>query len=379
MPFAAALSGHPDAASAVGELVGEVTEQLGVRPDLAVLFVSAAHVGDVAQVAATIQSLLDPRAFIGATAIGVVGGSQGIEDAPGMSLWAARVPGRITPFHLEAQPDGDAWRIVGMPTAEADAAGTMLLLPDPFTFPLAELIAELGTARPDLSVVGGLASAASRAGGNRLVIGGRVVRHGAVGVLLDAALAPTTVVSQGCRPIGRPFTVTRSERNVLFELAGRPALERLMEVVESLSPDEKLLVSQGVHCGIVADEHQADFERGDFLVRAVLGADRENGAIAVGENVPVGATVQFQVRDASTAAEDLRSLLAGHRSEGALVFTCNGRGAAMFGDADHDARIVSDQLGRPAIAGMFCAGEIGPVAGRTAIHGFTASIALFRD
>ncbi|MGD9702608.1 MAG: FIST N-terminal domain-containing protein [Acidimicrobiia bacterium] len=379
MPFAASLSTHPDAATAVGEIVGEVTERLGgSAPELAVLFLSASHVAAADEIAATVQSLLDPRAFIGASAVGVLAGHHGVEDAPGLSLWAGRLPGRITPFHLTAVEDGEAWRIAGLPTFD-DTIPTMILLPDPFTFPLNEFVSGLGQDRPRLAVIGGLASAARQSGGNRLIIGGRVVRHGAVGVLLDVPLAPTTVVSQGCRPIGQPFTVTRSERNVLFELAGRPALDRLLELIESLPGADKALAAQGVHCGIVADEHKLDFERGDFLIRGVLGADRSTGAIVVGEEVPVGATIQFQVRDASTAGEDLRSLLDGHTSDGALVFTCNGRGTFMFGDADHDAKIVSDQLGTSAIAGMFCAGEIGPVAGRNALHGFTASVALFSD
>jgi small ligand-binding sensory domain FIST len=378
VPFAASLSTHPEAAAAVGEIVGAVSERLGgAPPDLAVLFLSAAHIAAADEIAATVQSLLDPRAFIGASAGGVLAGSRGVEDAPALALWAGRLPGSITPFHVAAE-DGAAWRLAG-PSASDESVTTMILLPDPFTFPLNEFIAGLAQDRPGLAVIGGLASAARQSGGNRLIIGGRVVRHGAVGVLLDAPLAPTTVVSQGCRPIGQPLTVTRSEGNVLFELAGRPALDRLLELIDSLSPADKALAAQGIHCGIVADEHQLDFRRGDFLIRGVLGADRSVGAIAIGDQVPVGATVQFQVRDASTAGEDLRSLLAGHASDGALVFTCNGRGTFMFGDADHDAAIVSDQLATTAIAGMFCAGEIGPVAGRNALHGFTASVALFRD
>jgi small ligand-binding sensory domain FIST len=308
----------------------------------------------------------------------VLAGAHGVEDAPGLSLWAGRLGGSATPFHLSAVEDGERWRIEGLPRV-GEASSTMILLPDPFTFPLAEFVADVGRERPGLAIIGGLASAARQAGGNRLVIGGRVVRQGAVGVLLDTPLRPETVVSQGCRPIGQPFTVTRAERNVIFELGGRPALERLMELVSSLPPDEQALATQGVHCGIVVDEHQLEFTRGDFLIRGVLGADQSVGAIAVGEEVAIGSTVQFQVRDASTAGEDLRSLLGGHTGDGALVFTCNGRGAFMFGDADHDARIVSDQLATSAVAGMFCAGEIGPVAGRNALHGFTASVALFND
>jgi len=195
-------------------------------------------------------------------------------------------------------------------------------------------------------------------------------------VLLEGVTI-ATVVSQGCRPIGQPLIVTRAERNAIYELAGRPALERVLELVEALSPDERTLAGNGLHVGIVVDEHKATFRRGDFLVRGVLGADRETGAVVVGDEVDVGATVQFHVRDASTAAEDLAGLLAGRSADGGLLFTCNGRGRAMFGDPHHDAAIVQDTIGPLPIAGMFCAGELGPVGGRNVVHGFTASLALF--
>ncbi len=344
-----------------------------------VAFLTAHHAAQAELIAATIQTLLDPGAFIGASAAAVLAGATGVEDAPGLAVWAARLSGAVTPIHLAAVEAAGGWRVDGLPAAAAARAATLLLLPDPFTFPVGEFLTGLATSHPHLAAVGGLASAARSAGGNRLIIGGRVVRQGAVGMLLDASIAPSAVVSQGCRPIGQPWTVTRSEGNVIHELAGRPALERLMEIIEGLAPGDRALAGRGLHCGIVADERKLDYERGDFLIRGVLGADRSLGAVAVGEAVPVGATVQFQVRDAATAGEDLRAMLAGHDARGALVFTCNGRGTLMFGSPHHDAEIISDGLPGAAVAGMFCAGEIGPVAGRNALHGFTASVALFGD
>jgi small ligand-binding sensory domain FIST len=378
MPFAAALSEHPVAAVAAGEVVGEVGEGLGPQPDVAVLFATSAHVGALEDVAATVQTLLDPGAFIGAAACAVLGGSRGVEDRPGLALWAGRLPGRVIPVHLTAESSEDGWVIAGLETMAGISPGTLVLVADPFTFPVSGLLGSLATDRPEVTVIGGMASAARGPGGNRLIIGGRVASRGAVGLLLDPRSSPSTVVSQGCRPIGTPFTVTRSERHVIHELAGRPALERLLEIVEGLSPTERALANSGLQCGIVVDDRKLDFERGDFLIRAVLGADRSNGAIAVGDQVPVGATVQFQVRDAATAGEDLEELLAARQASGALVFTCNGRGAQMFGDEHHDAAIIHGRLGG-AVAGMFCAGEVGPVAGSNAVHGFTASVALFRD
>jgi small ligand-binding sensory domain FIST len=379
MPFAAALSTHPAAAEAVGEVVGRLAESLDGRPDVVVAFLTGHHIAEAEQIAATIQTLLDPATFVGATAVAVLAGPLGVEDAPGLAVWAAQLPGSITPVHLAAVEQPDGWRIEGLPAGASAQARTLILLADPFTFPTGEFLKGLATSHPELATVGGLASAARIAGGNRLIIGGRVVRHGAVGLLFDATVAPASVVSQGCRPIGQPWTVTRSEGNVIFELAGRPALERLMEIIEGLGPEDRGLAGQGLHCGIVADERKLDYERGDFLIRGVLGADRKVGAVAVGEVVPIGATVQFQVRDAATAGEDLRTLLGGHTAHGALVFTCNGRGTFMFGSPHHDAEIIEDELPGAAVAGMFCAGEIGPVAGTNALHGFTASVALFTD
>jgi small ligand-binding sensory domain FIST len=378
MPFAAALSEHPIAATAVGEVLGDIGERLGTSPDVAVLFATEAHLGAIEDVAATVQTVLDPRAFIGTAACAVLGGDRGVEDRPGMVLWAGRLAGRLTPVHLTAEQSDDGWVIAGLESLRDRPASTLVLIADPFTFPVGGLLATLAAERPEIRVIGGMASAARMPGGNRLIVGGRVTAHGAVGLLLDGVDAPETVVSQGCRPIGTPFTVTRSERHVIHELAGRPALERLLEMVEGLDPADRALAREGLQCGIVVDDHKLDFGRGDFLIRGVLGADRENGAIAVGDNVPVGATVQFQVRDATTAGEDLQLLLSDHDASGALVFTCNGRGVQMFGDEHHDASIVHRVLGG-AVAGMFCAGEVGPVAGTNALHGFTASVALFHD
>lgn len=385
MPFASALSRHPETAVAVGEAVGTVMERLGVAPDLAVLFLTAEHVPQAEAAAATIQTLLDPAVFVGATAVAVLAAAEGVEDEPGLSLWAARWSntgdGMAIPVHVAAQPVGGAqqgWTFTGWPADLAADAGALVLIADPYTFPVDDFLAGVRRDHPHLAVIGGLASAARGPGGNRLVIGGRVARHGAVGVLLPPDVSPITVVSQGCRPIGQPFTVTKASGNVLHELAGRPALERVAEVLGALSEQERAMAGRGLHCGIVVDESKLDFERGDFLIRGVLGADRAAKSIAVGAEVPVGATVQFQIRDAETAGEDLRVLLTGHEADSALVFTCNGRGTFMFGDADHDAAIVHDHLAG-AVAGMFCAGEIGPIGGRNALHGFTASIALFRD
>jgi small ligand-binding sensory domain FIST len=213
---------------------------------------------------------------------------------------------------------------------------------------------------------------------NRLVHDDRVVSGGAIALLCSDDVPVRPIVSQGCRPVGKPLTVTRAERNLVYELAGRSAMTRLQELVAAASDDERALMRHGMHVGLVVDEHKLEFGRGDFLVRNVLGADQRSGALAIGEHVDVGTTVQFHVRDAGAADEDLRALLADvHAADAALLFTCNGRGTHMFAQQHHDAGTIEELLGAVPLAGAFCAGEIGPVGGRNFLHGFTASVAVF--
>jgi small ligand-binding sensory domain FIST len=383
MPFVAALSVHPEAAEATGEVAGRILEHLGAAPDLAVLFCSPHHVEDVAEIAAAVRTTVEPGVLLGATGVAVVGGDREVEDGPAISLWAARLAAPPRPVRVTAvrTPSGAA---VGGLTADTCGPGEVLvLLADPFSLPVDDVVELLGQLDPPVPVVGGAASAARGPGGNRLVLDGEVVTDGGVGVVLPAEVVTTSVVSQGCRPIGEPMIVTRAERNVLLELAGRPALTRLEEVATAADPEERGRLAAGLHLGIAVDEHRMTFGRGDFLVRNVIGADREAGALAVGNRVAVGTTVQFQVRDADAADEDLHAVLAlastDAPADGALLFTCNGRGQRLFGDPDHDARAVDATVRSGAVAGMFCAGEIGPVGARSYVHGFTASVLLFRD
>jgi small ligand-binding sensory domain FIST len=379
MTFAAALSEHPIAAQAVGEAAGELLERIGAGADLVTLFATAAHTGTLEDIAGAVRDILRPGLLLGTTAVAVVSGRREVEETPGLALWAGRLPGRVTPVRLEAVQGIEGWSVAGLDDDRAATARTLLLVPDPFSFPTSTFLAELAARHPHLAVIGGLASAAHGPGGNRLVLDGAVLTEGAVGALLDDDASPEAIVSQGCRPIGQPFIVTRAERNVIYELAGRPALERLLEMVEALSPEDRSLAARGLHCGLVIDERKLEFRRGDFLIRGVIGADRANGAVAVGDEVPVGATVQFQVRDAASADEDLRELLVDRVADAALLFTCNGRGVRLFGERDHDAATVGDLLATSAVGGMFCAGELGPIGGRNHVHGFTASVALFRE
>jgi small ligand-binding sensory domain FIST len=226
-----------------------------------------------------------------------------------------------------------------------------------------------------------MASGTERPEQSALILNGEVHREGAVGAAITGALAIDMVVSQGCRPVGKPFVITKAERNVIHRLGGQSPLALLNEMFEQASEADQQLMRQGVFLGRVIDEHRPEFRRGDFLIRNLMGADEESGAVAIGDMARVGTTVQFHVRDAATADEDLRALLAPQKATppaGALLFSCNGRGRRMFAKPDHDVSVLREVLGPMPVIGCFCAGELGPVGGKNFIHGHTASIALFR-
>lgn len=216
-------------------------------------------------------------------------------------------------------------------------------------------------------------------GGNTLVLDDERFTTGAVGVWLPPGVDVVAAVSQGCRPVGEPWVVTRAERNVIYEIGGRPAVERIDELVGALDEDDRRLLAGGLHIGRVIDERLDVHRSGDFLVRNVLGADRAVGAIAVADAIEVGATVQFQVHDAAAASDDLRRVVqdaTGGHARGTLMFTCASRGRNLFDETSHDAALVSELTGAP-VAGMFCAGAVGPVGGANHVHDHTAAMAIF--
>jgi small ligand-binding sensory domain FIST len=346
------------------------------RPDLAFLFLSADHLDGAEDAATAVRETLEPRHLLGCVAGGILARDRELEAGPGAAVWAARLPrAEIECFHASVALDDGTATLTGVPELHDDPS-LVALIADPFTFPIAPFLDLVNEHRPALPLVGGLATGGGRPGAQALILDDDVYAEGALGAVVSGA-SITTVVSQGCAPIGPDSVVTRAEGHVVLELAGRPAVQRLREIVAALTPAEQLLAAQGLLVGLVIDENAAEYGRGDYLMRGLLGADEETGAIAVGAPVRVGQTVRFHVRDSRSADEDLRRALAGTSAAGALLFSCNGRGTNMFDTADHDVRVAAEALGSEALAGFFCGGEIGPVGGRAFLHGFTATLAVF--
>lgn len=387
---AAATAAVVDAArwdQALGLALEQAGESLASTPDLVLLFASPAYTEAFGHMAAIVQERTGARVVAGCSGQGVIGPAREVEDRPAVALLAATLPGatlratHITQADVQTCATGADWqRLIGVAPEEANG---WLVFADPFTLDAEALIAGLDLAYPGASVIGGMASDEQRRRGTHLFLDGSVHADGAVLVALGGAYTVQAVVSQGAEPIGEAWTVTGAHDNVLDSIGGRPAYDVLAETFQALPPALQERARTNLLIGLATDEYHDEFRRGDYLIRNLVGVDQQTGSLAISARPRPGQTVQFQVRDAGAADEELRAMLTGAQLDlgsreavAALLCACNGRGVGLFGEPDHDARTLADTFGPLPVAGFFCNGEIGPVGSRTFLHGFTASIGL---
>ncbi len=384
MQFDSHLSTSTECQKVADDLINNTTGEF----DLGVLFISPSTQFAPAELTTLLKQKIKIKNLIGCTCAGIIGSSCELERTPATVLSLANLPDvKITPFSMtqaqleSLQESNDYYRYFEVYPTEKPV---FIVLPDPFAFDLNIFLENLNKFYPSCPVIGGLASAATSPGQNTLILNSEQYTEGVVGLVLTGNVRVETVVSQGCRPFGETFIVTKSDGNVIHSLAGRPFAEVLQEVLKKSSPEERMLAQGALFIGVAMDEYKYAFKRGDFLIRGLMGIDPATGAGIVADYVESGQTIQFHIRDAMTAQEDLHELLKGQQNKeqgtkpcGALVFSCNGRGENLFRQKDHDIRIIQQHIGSVPLAGFFCAGEIGPVGGSNFLHGFTSSIALF--
>lgn len=408
--LAAGLSTESDTAAATARACEQCMAGLDGGPvDLAVVFFSKQHRDQGHRVASVIRRLLNPDHVIGCSAESVIGGQTEIERGPGVSILAARMPGvRFKPFTADSLITEDNTpehldQLAGAIGVGPELRG-ILLLADPFSVPMIRLLPAMNRAKQGRGGVlfGGIASAAREPGGNTLLLDDRLMRSGAAGLAISGDVRLDAVVSQGCRPFGPAMIVTKAKGNLILELGGRSAVDAVQSAVDSLGDEGKKRLAAGLFIGRAINEYSVRFGRDDFLIRNLVAVQPEQGAIAVGDIVPVGTTVRMHTRDATTAREDLEMLLDAQklydRPKGVILISCNGRGERLFKERHHDARTIARAFAAPVggeslakggqpidaeqsvpLAGLFAAGEIGPVGGQSFLHGQTACAVLIRD
>ena len=401
--WVSSLSNKVSLEAALEDVVDRACAQLEAPATLGFVYVSSAFTSEYSRLMPLLTGLLPNVPLIGCSGGGIIGTQadrniQEIEDEVAISLVLAYLPDvTVQPFHVDTDrlPDLDgspgAWsRLIGADPAQSPC---FVLLSDPFSRGIKDFLAGLDYAYPGTPKIGGVASSGIVNGSVGLFCHKRMYREGTVGFALSGNLEMETIVAQGCRPIGSPFRVTESERNIVIKMSPEEEfssrlspLEQLQNLVQSLDEDDKLLAQTSLFVGVAQTEFKMSLGAGDFLVRNLMGYDPKEGALAIGDRIRPGQRLQFHLRDAETSEEDLRSLLKQHQDGlsdkpqpiGALMFACLGRGESLYEEKNFDSQLFTEALGMMPIAGFFCNGEIGPVGDSTYLHGFTSVFGIFR-
>lgn len=388
--FSSAFTQETDGPNAIRFLASKVNTDLKNKScDLAILFLSEHYQADPKALLEMFKSLSSAECLISCNSSGVIGDKKEVEMEPAISVMAMHLDGaKVVPFSISAnqlETFQSGKDLVEYLDVAPVSKPRFICLADPQTCDVGKLLAIFNEGYQNLPLVGGLASGAMVGAKNWISLNGEVNPDGAIGAILLGDVQFEIVVSQGCRPIGEPLIITKSENNVLYELAGKPALQVLSDLFKALPPDDQQLAQHSLFVGLVMDENRHQFERGDFLIRNIMGIDETSGALIIGALLQMGQTLQFQLRDAETSKEDLKILLGKlkHKerpktSEGAILVSCCGRGKGLYGELDHDVKIIQAMRGPIPLSGFFANGEFGPVDNKNHVHGYTSSLTIIR-
>jgi small ligand-binding sensory domain FIST len=390
MKWASHLSTQNNIEACVDESVEAILSQMdGKSVDLTIIFVSPQFKDKYKDIPKLIRDRISSRHFLGCSGGGIIGGGKEAEQQAAFSITCANLPDvEIQGIHTDTMklPDQDTapsvWREwLGV---DVEKNPSFIFLADPFSFQGEEFLAGVDFAYPNSSKVGGLASGAQAQGGNALYLNDKIHNNGLIGLALSGNIGMDTIVAQGCRPIGEPVKVSKCDGTLLTGMDGQPPLELLQSVYEGLDENDKSLVQTSLFLGIEMDPLKDNPQQGDFLIRNIMGVEREIGGIHVGTLLREGQLVQFHLRDKAMSAEDLKLMLTRYKANknfkntsGALLFSCLGRGQYLYGKPNHDADMFRDHIGDIPLGGFFCNGEIGPVGKTTFLHGYTSSFGIF--
>jgi len=374
-----AVGGAPDDAALDASL--DALAASGVeRADVALVFVSSDCGPRAHELLHAVRRTTGAPVVLGCSGAGVLTERREVERGPAVAVLVVTDERLVvTPFLLAAQGPGTGEQVaqrVGQTVAEG---GCLVVLADAVGLDPGALLDGLHEALGFVPVVGAVA-----AGEPTFELYATEAVRGALAGVAFSGLAPMIGVAQGCMPIGEPYVVTRADGNAIEQIAGRPALEVLGDAIRALPRGEERIRRAGVFAGLAMDPAKSPLERGDFLVRNLVGLEQASGAVVVAERVRVGQTVQFQIRDAEASREDLTATLetlarrlGGRRPAFGAYFDCAGRGQGLFGVADHDVTLIRKHLGEFPLVGFFGNGEFAPVGRRNFFHNYTGALVVF--
>lgn len=382
MPFSAHQFSYsaPFDSDKVEAFAGEVYSHTQATTHLAVAFVSGGylpHLEEFCDILRVRGRIIDIFGCTG-TETEAAQGRSFSTGRVGFQLLTLQMPeGRVAVHSVLSEDDP-------LPPGLTAPGSTLLTVFDPHHFPVDSWLQQANAAAGGLSCVGGLASGTT-AENTGVFLNGHPVAGGVLAGVQAENLQIEPVVSQGCRPIGEPLTVTRAENNVVYALGGQPAYQALDTAFQTLSNEEKSTARGNLFAGLATTEYVDEFLAGDFLIRNIIGADPNSGAVVIAGAARIGQTLQYQFRDRHASTNDLHSHLQTMAARhpvppvASVVFRCLARGGEFFGSEGHDALMAQQMLGPHPSLGLACHGEIGPLHSVNCLTSYTASAAVFYE
>jgi len=366
--FISAHSTHPNWHQAVGECISQVSGHVKGKT-LGFVYASDSFACFLQLIAAELQQTIGVESWVGTVGLGICAGFKEVYEQPALSILLTD----IDPQHYRTFEGIIGPELTDIPQCGDNTATVGILHGDPCNQSLAKLIKRLADSVPEGFMIGGLSSSRN---GNLQIVNASLSEGGISGVLFSDQVPITTAVTQGCSPIAARRTITECSRNVIVLLDDRPALEVMKEDTGEMLSCDTADIGNHIFVGFPV----TGSDTGDYLVRQLMGIDFNNNLIAVSEMVEQGQSMMFCRRDGDTARRDMYRMLGSikkhigdRQAQGALYYSCLGRGCSLFGPDSQELGMIRQQLGDIPISGFFCNGEIA----HNQLHGFTGVLTIF--
>ncbi|MFQ5913867.1 MAG: FIST N-terminal domain-containing protein [Nitrospinota bacterium] len=380
------LSGNSDTLRAASEAADQAMARMGVnRVDWAVVFATVHHFAAYRKMMEAVAESTGAAKLVGCSGSGVLTEEGEIEGAPGIAVLAVVSPSlQAYPFlerPIESRPDDAALAIAEEVRPHVSARSALVLFPDTYHLNPQPFLSSLEEELGPVQLIGGGASEDGSQGRTYQFYGSRIESNAVVGMLLTGTASVDVRMTQACRPLGPTLVVTGAERNVIYELGGRPAFEVFQDAAgEELMRDLRKAVTT-VFVGLPMDLDQEEIDRGQYLIRNVVGVDPESGAIAIADEVRTGQILTFALREPVGAREDLMRMASGLRKDRppvafGMYFNCMARGRGLYGEAGVDSRTLRESLEGAPVAGFFTGSEIASIGGKTRLHQYSGVLLL---
>jgi small ligand-binding sensory domain FIST len=387
----AGQSSHHTTAQAAAEAARQAMAQAGIRrADAALVFFTADHAKFQQELIEPLCRVTGTDQIAGASAAGILTGAGEVEGSHGVAvLVLASDQMQARPFLFEPLRERDrdiGGEIARCAADRAEQNCLLTLFPDTYNGQPQRLLHAIHQSGGFVRVVGAGATEDGTAQATYQLCADTLATNAVAGMALSGSFHASIDITQGCQPIGAPMTITRAEKNLIYEIDHRPALKVFARMLKGPLAEDITRALQVLFVGLPADRNENSVAAGKYLVRNIIGLDPEKGFLGVADAVREGQAMIFAFRDGERAREDLNQMLArqaeslrGEKPAFGLYFNCCARGASLYGIPGIDSAYIRQSLGDFPLIGMFGGYELAPLGGANRVFAYTGVLALITE